>query len=73
MSRKSPNLTLSLPQCRNCDRHWRPPEGVVASQSYCPKCASERRKKAAARFDLKPVRAGGIGGAFHLPRALRDL
>lgn len=72
MSSKSPNLKLSLPQCSNCERHWRPKQGVVATRALCPKCAKQRRAQATRRFALSSVPAGGLGGAYLLPFALRD-
>lgn len=72
MSRKSPNLTLSLPRCGNCGRHWRPKRGVIASQCCCAKCAKQRRVIASVKFGLVQVPAGGLGGAYLLPPPLRD-
>lgn len=71
MGRKSPNLRVSQPKCRSCGRLWRPAEGVVASRSYCKRCSSERRAKAAAHFGLKPISPDEVTGAYRLPRALR--
>ena len=71
MARKPPNLKLSQPRCRSCGRHWRPAEGVVASHSYCKRCASKRRAKAAAYFGLRPISPDEITGEYRLPRALR--
>lgn len=71
MSRKSPNLTLTLPKCRNCQRHWRPEQGVSAQMGYCKKCAQDRRAAATFRFDLKPLAAADFDGPYLLPRALR--
>jgi hypothetical protein len=71
MSRKSPNLTLSLPRCRNCNRHWRPAEGLMASSGYCPRCAKARRAAATSRFELKPITRADLQGPYLLPRRLR--
>lgn len=71
MSRKSPNLALSLPRCRNCQRYWRPQQGVSAQTGYCKKCAQDRRAAAMVRFDLKPLAAADFDGPYLLPRALR--
>jgi len=71
MSRKSPNLTLSLPECRSCGRHWRPAEGVVADQAHCKKCANERQAAAASRLGLKRITPADLSGRFLLPRRLR--
>jgi hypothetical protein len=71
MPRKSPNLTVSLPSCRNCKRHWRPAKGVVALASYCKKCATDRRTTASSAFGLRPIDPADLTGAFLLPRKLR--
>lgn len=71
MSRKSPNLTLSLPKCRSCSRYWRPGEGVVADQAYCNKCAKDRQAAAAASLGLKRITPADLFGRFLLPRRLR--
>jgi hypothetical protein len=71
MSRKSPNLTLSLPQCRNCNRYWRPAQGVVADGAYCKKCAKERQSIAAASLGLKRITASDLTGHYLLPRRFR--
>lgn len=71
MGRKTPNLRLSLPRCGNCERHWRPAEGVVAAKAFCPKCSKSRREAAAAKFGLKQITQRDITGRFLLPRRLR--
>ena len=71
MSYKSPNLMLSLPRCRNCNRHWRPAAGVVASSGYCSRCAKARRAAATARFELKPITKADLQGPYLLPRRFR--
>jgi hypothetical protein len=71
MSRKSPNLTLSLPRCRNCNRHWRPAEGVAASSGYCTRCTKARRAAATSRFQLKRITNANLQGPYLLPRRLR--
>lgn len=71
MSRKSPNLTLSLPVCRHCGLHWRPGEGVVADAAYCKKCAKERRAAATSILGLKRITAADLQGPFLLPRRFR--
>jgi hypothetical protein len=71
MSHKSPNLTLSLPRCPNCDRYWRPAEGVVASNAYCSRCVKARHSAAAARFELRPITPSDLQGSYLLPRRFR--
>lgn len=71
MSRKSPNLTLSLPRCGNCGRHWRPAPGVVSDSAYCKKCASERRTLAASALGLKRIFPADLTGRYLLPRKFR--
>lgn len=71
MSRKLANLAVSLPRCRNCGRHWRPPEGVSASNSFCKKCAKERRAVAAAAFEATTLLPAHFSGPYVLPRRLR--
>lgn len=72
MTRKSPNRTLSQPQCRNCGRYWRPAEGVIATSSYCRKCAQGRRKSAAEALGLRPLTAAETIGPYLPPRLLRS-
>jgi hypothetical protein len=71
MSRKPPNLRLTLPRCRNCNRHWRPAAGVVACRGYCMRCAKGRRAAATSRFQLKPIANADLQGPYLLPRRLR--
>lgn len=71
MSRKSFNLTLSLPKCQHCGRYWRPAQGVVADRANCGRCASERRAIASSALSLKPLTAADVIGSFVLPRRLR--
>jgi predicted Zn-ribbon and HTH transcriptional regulator len=71
MSRKSPNLTLSLPKCRHCGRHWRPVRGVVAAVAFCPKCSAERKAIASAKLGLKKITGSDLTGSYLLPRGLR--
>lgn len=71
MTRKSPNLSLSLPRCRNCDRRWRPEEGVVADAGYCKKCAKERQAVARSRLGLKSITVTDLTGRYLLPRRFR--
>lgn len=71
MSRKSPNLTLSLPTCSNCGRHWRPPQGVVTDAAYCKKCAKDRQAVAASSLGLKRITSADLSGRFLLPRRFR--
>jgi hypothetical protein len=71
MSRKSPNLELTLPRCRHCNRMWRPAPGVLATHSYCNRCSADRRAKAGAHFGLKPFTPADVVGAYRLPRRLR--
>lgn len=72
MSRKSPNLTLSLPRCRNCGRHWRPAEGVTAKSGYCKRCAQERRAAATTVLGLRPLTAADAFGPYLPPGPLRS-
>ena len=71
MIRKSPNLSLSLPKCRNCGRYWRPAQGVVADSAHCRKCASERRAIATSALGLEPITTADVAGTVLLPRRLR--
>jgi hypothetical protein len=71
MSRKLPNLTLSLPKCRNCGRHWRPVQGVVAAVAFCSKCSAERRATASTKLGLKKITGSDLTGSYLLPRGLR--
>ena len=71
MSRKSPNLKLSLPTCRHCGRYWRPEEGVVADVAYCKKCAMERQTAAADSLGLKRLTRADFAGSVLLPRRFR--
>lgn len=71
MSRKSPNLTLSLPKCRHCDRHWRPKWGVVATAAYCSKCSTERTATASAKLGLKNITGVDLSGSYLLPRGFK--
>lgn len=72
MTRKSPNLCLSLPKCRCCGSHWRPAPGVNAEASYCKRCTKERREEAAFHFGLQPISHADLKGDFLLPRRLRS-
>jgi hypothetical protein len=71
MPRKSPNLNVRMPTCRNCHRHWRPAEGVSAKSSYCKRCAKERRAAAAAALGLRPLSGAEAAGPYLAPRHLR--
>lgn len=71
MSRKSSNLTLSLPKCRHCGRHWHPAQGVVATAAYCSKCAEERTATATARLNLEELTGPDFSGTYLLPRRFR--
>lgn len=71
MSRKPPNLTLSLPTCRHCGRNWRPEQGVVAETSYCKKCAKNRQTSAASSLGFKRITSADLTGDFLLPRRFR--
>jgi hypothetical protein len=71
MSRKPPNLRLSLPRCMNCHRYWRPAEGMVSTNAFCPKCAKPRQAVAVAQLGLKPITRKDLTGRFLLPRRLR--
>lgn len=71
MARKSSKKKMKMPKCRACERAWRPAAGVVASSAYCPKCARERRKMAAAHFGWKPITAVDLIGPYLLPARLR--
>jgi len=72
MIRKTSNLTVSLPKCRNCGRHWRPSAGVLASAAFCKKCATERRLLAASKFGVSLLRPQDLSGLYVLPRRLRS-
>lgn len=69
MSRRSVNLDIAMPRCRNCKRVWRPKDGVSADRGYCRKCSAERRAVAAAAFDLRPLPQAGLLGPYLLPSA----
>ena len=71
MSKGSRYLAAVLPRCRHCGRHWRPVEGVVASDAYCPLCSEARRTIAAAVFDAGPIPALKEGQRYILPREMR--
>jgi hypothetical protein len=71
MSHRSPNLTLSLPRCPNCNRYWRPAQGVVATSAYCNRCVKARRSAAAAHFGLRPITQSDLQGPYLLPRRFR--
>lgn len=71
MSRKSPNLTLSLPKCGHCGRNWRPAEGIVADKAHCKQCSNERKAAAASHLGLKRITPADLSGRFLLPRRLR--
>lgn len=73
MSRTSPNLTLSLPRCRNCNRYWRPAASVVADAAYCKRCAKDRRATAAADLGLKRITVADLTGSYLLPRRFRPI
>jgi len=70
MSKESRHLAAVLPRCRHCDRHWRPTEGVVASDAYCPLCSEARRTIAAAVFRACPIPELREGQRYILPRAM---
>ena len=71
MARKSPNLTVSLPRCRSCTRHWRPPEGVSATSAYCKRCATERQAAAMGALALRPLAPVDVIGPYLVPRYMR--
>jgi hypothetical protein len=71
MSRNSPNLTLSLPTCRQCARHWRPAPGIVADAAHCKKCSRERQVAAKSRLGLKQITPADLNGRYLLPRRFR--
>ena len=71
MSRKSPNLMLSLSRCRYCKRYWHPAEGIVTSAGYCTQCAEARRGAAMLGLELKPITESDLQGPYLLPRRLR--
>lgn len=72
MSRKSPNLSMSLPRCGHCGRYWHPAEGVTAKSAYCKRCAKERRAEAATVLGLRPLTAAETVGPYLPPRLLRS-
>jgi len=61
---------FELPRCRYCGRKWRPKDGVVASESYCSACASDRLRAASAEHGLAPLEASDLIGRY-LPRRAR--
>lgn len=71
MSRRSPNLALTLPRCRSCNRHWHPQQGVSATRHFCKKCSPARRAAAEVKLDLKPLEPSDFDGPYLLPRKLR--
>jgi len=71
MRSKSPNLKVSLPKCRNCGRHWRPAQGVVATNAYCKSCSTERKAAATTRLGLRRITPEDFTGVYLLPRKLR--
>lgn len=71
MSRKSPNLSMSVPKCRNCKRLWSPPIGVTADTTYCKKCAPDRQAAARSQLGLKVITSADLSGKYLFPRRLR--
>lgn len=71
MRRKSTTLHVTAPRCRFCGRFWLPAEGVLASQSYCESCSSERQASALMMFGGRVETATDDSGAYLLPRHLR--
>lgn len=69
----SPNLKVSLPTCRHCERHWLPKHGVMATNDYCNRCAASRRSAAAIKLELRPVGAADLAGSYLLPRKFRGI
>jgi hypothetical protein len=59
------------PKCQHCGRTWRPGLGVVASEEFCRRCSAERRKIAARRLGLRPLRQEDFDEDYLLPRAQR--
>jgi hypothetical protein len=73
MMRRQPTLmTVSMPQCRNCGRYWRPPAGVVADVAYCARCTEDRHAMATASLGLRPIEKSDLAGSYLLPRRLRS-
>ncbi len=72
MWRKSPNLSLTLPRCRNCNRHWRPAQGVVADAAYCKKCTEERQAVATSKLGLNQITVTDLTEHYLLQRRFRS-
>jgi hypothetical protein len=73
MMRNSPNLTLSMPKCRHCARHWRPGQGVVAAAAHCKKCSKERHEVAIPQLGLKRISLADLTGDYLPPRRFRAI
>lgn len=67
------SLNVARPKCMYCGYSWLPPEGVVASDAYCPCCSASRRRLASAAFGLAPLTMQDASGPYLLPRALRSI
>jgi hypothetical protein len=73
MSRRKPsNLSLSLPRCGNCGRHWQPASGIVSDSAFCRTRARERRTRATSALGLKSITSADLAGGYLLPRELRQ-
>lgn len=64
---------FASPKCRFCSTEWRPPEGVVAMNSFCASCRKERRQIAKKKLGIKRITSDDLDGQFLLPRALRKI
>lgn len=71
MSVSRSNLKLSMPRCGYCNARWRPPEGVNASETFCPHCADERLASARERFQLDSLNTADLVSGYLLPRRYR--
>lgn len=67
-----PNLTVSVPRCRHCNRQWRPPYGVMATHEYCGRCSKRRRAAASEHFEARALIGDELLGGYLLPRRLRS-
>ena len=73
MTKKSPNLALTMPRCRHCGRYWRPPQSVQSYLAYCSKCKTDRRNAASSGHSLKKISESDLSGKYLLPGRLRRL
>jgi hypothetical protein len=64
-------MNLVSPKCRFCGKKWSPKKGVVASQSYCPKCKNTHHKIVKEVFDLHLLTPDDFNGDYLLPNNIR--